>query len=305
MITVHDLTKRHGRTLVLEGLTFDVSPGKVTGFLGPNGSGKSSTIRIMLGLDKPDSGVAWINGSPMRTRSCPLREVGFFLDADYVHPSRSPRSHLRALAASNGISKQRVDDVIEMVGLDSVAGQRLGTFSLGMKQRVGLAVAMLGDPPVMILDEPANGLDPEGAHWLRSYLTACAADGRTIFVSSHVLSEMALFVDHLVVIGQGKLLADESMDEFTSKMSSAAVVRSPRSSELADTLRALGAVVRLANGELEVDGWTPEQVGQVAFQHGFEIHGLWSSKASLETAFLDLTAQAQEFKTRSRRPGGA
>lgn len=305
MITVQNLTKSHGRTLVLEGLTFHVVPGKVTGFLGPNGSGKSSTIRIMLGLDKPDSGVAWINGTPMRNRSRPLREVGFFLDADYVHPSRSPRTHLRALAASNGISKQRVDDVIEMVGLESVAHQRLGTFSLGMKQRVGLAAAALGDPPVMILDEPANGLDPEGAHWLRQYLTGCAAEGGTIFVSSHVLSDMALFVDHLIVIGGGNLLADESMDEFTSKVPSAAVVRSPRSTELAHALQALGAVVRFANGELEVDGWTPEQVGQVAFQHGFEIHGLWNTKASLESAFLALTAQDQEFRTSSPPPGDA
>ncbi len=305
MITVRNLMKSHGRTLVLDELTFDVVPGKVTGFLGPNGSGKSSTIRIMLGLDKPDSGVAWINGSPMRNRSRPLHEVGFFLDADYVHPSRNPRTHLRALAASNGIPKQRVDEVIEMVGLDSVADQRLGTFSLGMKQRVGLAAALLGDPPVMILDEPANGLDPEGVHWPRHYLTGCAAEGRTVFVSSHLLSDMALYVDHLVVIGRGKLLADESMDEFTSKASSAAVVRSPRSFELADALQALGAVVRVVNGELEVDGWTPEQVGRVAFQHGLEIHGLWSTKVSLESAFLELTDQSQEFKTSARPPGGA
>lgn len=297
MISVQHLSKSYDNKRVVDDLAFEVQAGKVTGFLGPNGSGKSTTFRLILGLDLPDAGTALINNLQIRDLKRPMREVGFLLDADYVHPSRSAKNHLRALAASNGISAKRVAEVIEAVGLSSVASKRLNTYSLGMKQRVGLAAAMLGDPPVLILDEPANGLDPEGAYWLREHLRSCAAEGRTVFVSSHVLSDMALIVDHLVVIGEGKLLADSSIEDFTSKLSTATVVRSPRASEFAEVLLSHGTSVRINNDELEIDDLTPAQVGHLAFKHGLEIHGLWSNKASLERAFLDLTSSKQQFQS--------
>jgi ABC-2 type transport system ATP-binding protein len=211
MIEVHWLTKRYGPTLAVDGLSFDVSPGAVTGFLGANGSGKSTTMRLILGLDRPDAGYAHVGGRLFRDLRWPLREVGATGEARAFHPGRSARRHLAALAASNAIPRRRVDEVLGMVGLAGVAGKRAGTFSLGMAQRLGIASALLGDPPVLLLDEPVNGLDPAGIHWIRDLLKSLAAEGRVVFVSSHLISEIALMADHLVVIGQGRLLADTSV----------------------------------------------------------------------------------------------
>jgi ABC-2 type transport system ATP-binding protein len=220
MIEVREIRKRYGATVAVDGLSFDVRPGVVTGFLGPNGSGKSTTMRMILGLDRPDAGRALINGRRYRDLGWPLREVGASLEAAAFHPGRSARAHLAALAASNGIARSRVDEVLATVGLAAVARRRAGTFSLGMAQRLGIATALLGDPPVLLMDEPANGLDPEGIHWLRTLLRSLAAAGRTVFVSSHLISEMALTADHLVVIGRGRLLADTSVTELSSRASS-------------------------------------------------------------------------------------
>jgi ABC-2 type transport system ATP-binding protein len=216
MIEVRDLTKRYGPTLAVDALSFDVRPGVVTGFLGANGSGKSTTMRLILGLDAPDRGRARIGGRPFRDLRWPLREVGALLEARAFHPGRSARDHLAALAASNGIARRRVDEVLDAVGLTSAARRRAGKFSLGMAQRLSLAAALLGDPPVLLLDEPVNGLDPAGIHWIRDLLSSLAAEGRTVFVSSHLISEMALMAERLVVIGQGRLLADTSVARMSA-----------------------------------------------------------------------------------------
>jgi len=216
MIEVSDLTKRYGSTLAVDALSFDLRPGTVTGFLGPNGSGKSTTMRLIMGLDKPDAGQARIGGRRYRDLRWPLREAGALLETRQFHPGRSARAHLAALAASNGIGRRRVDEVLDLVGLTGAAGKRAGTFSLGMAQRLGIAAALLGDPPVLLLDEPVNGLDPAGIHWIRDLLTSLAAQGRVVFVSSHLISEIALMAEHLVVIGQGRLLADTAVAELSA-----------------------------------------------------------------------------------------
>ena len=238
MIVAPGLTKTYGAKPAVDGISFTVEPGRVTGFLGPNGAGKSTTMRMILGLDRPTAGSVTVNGRRYADSPAPLREVGALLEAQAVHPGRSARNHLRWLAASNGIPAERVDEVLELVGLEKVAGQRVGKFSLGMGQRLGIAVALLGDPPVVVLDEPVNGLDPEGIRWVRNLARQLAAEGRTVFVSSHLMSEMALTADHLVVIGRGKVLADCSMSEFIADHATSYVrVRSPQRGEVADVLR--------------------------------------------------------------------
>src|SRR3954468_11640543 len=238
MIVARDLTKIYGSKVAVDGLTFTVEPGRVTGFLGPNGAGKSTTMRMVLGLDRPTAGTVTVNGHAYADSRAPLREVGALLEARALHPGRTARDHLRWLAVSNRIPAARVDEVLALVGLEAVAGQRVGQLSLGMGQRLGIAVALLGDPPVVVLDEPVNGLDPEGIRWVRNLARSLAAEGRTVFVSSHLMSEMALMADHLLVIGRGKVLADCSMSEFIAEHAASYVlVAPPQRGEVADLLR--------------------------------------------------------------------
>ncbi|MFE6050699.1 ATP-binding cassette domain-containing protein [Kitasatospora sp. NPDC056446] len=294
MIEVRDLTKRYGATLAVAGLTFTARPGQVTGFLGPNGSGKSTTLRMVLGLDAPSGGRATVNGRPYAALRRPLSEVGALLDAGAVHPARSGRHHLLALAASNGIGARRVREVLELTGLEQAARRRAGQYSLGMKQRLGLAAALLGDPPVLLLDEPVNGLDPEGVQWIRTLLRGLAAEGRTVLLSSHLLGETAVTADHLVVIGRGRLVADCSTADFLAEHARTDVlVRCARPAELARLLRAAGAVVAEEDaGALAVTGPAAAAIGELAAAHGIGVHELTLRQASLEQAFLDATDAA-------------
>jgi ABC-2 type transport system ATP-binding protein len=293
-----NLTKTYGKKTVVNDLSFDVLPGVVTGFLGPNGAGKSTTMRLLLGLDIADSGSATINGKRIGEFTSPMREVGVLLDASYLHPTRTAHNHLYALAVSNGIAKQRVSEVLALVGLGEVSRQRVGTFSLGMKQRIGLAAALLGDPSVIILDEPANGLDPEGVHWIRNFLSKLADEGRTVFVSSHLLAEMALIAEQLVVIGAGRLIAQTSLAEVTASASGSSVyVRSPQVEGLKAALENAGATVVNCGIGISVTGWEEAQIGRFAFGQGFEIHELATKTPTLEEAFLELTTSSQEYRT--------
>lgn len=297
MITVTDLSKRFGRTKAVDHLSFEVRPGTVTGFLGPNGSGKSTTMRCMLGLDRPDTGGALFSGKAYRQLSSPLHEVGSLLDAGYVHPGRSGRNHLRWLAASNRLPRSRVDEVLDLVGLTSVGGRRVKTYSLGMRQRLGLAGVLLGDPQIVVLDEPANGLDPEGIRWIRDVLVHLASQGRTVLVSSHLLSEMAQMANDLVVIGQGRLIEQCSVPEFVERHADRWVrVKSPALGALVDAAKAQGAqasVIDAATAELR--GITTAAVGELAARGGFVLHELSPQTGSLEDAFLQATAFSQEF----------
>jgi ABC-2 type transport system ATP-binding protein len=280
-------------------LTFTVRPGVVTGFLGPNGSGKSTTIRLMLGLDAPTSGDATVNGKHYRDHAAPLHEVGALLEARSVHSGRSASNHLLTLAQTHGIPRRRVNELIDLVGLHDVANKRAGQFSLGMGQRLGIASALLGDPATLILDEPVNGLDPEGIHWIRNLLKDLAAEGRTVFVSSHLMSEMALTAAQVIVIGRGRLITDISVDEFVRQASGTLVhVRSPRATELAALLEASGTLVTVdeEQGSLEVTGLTPAQIGDAANEARIAIHELTPHQASLEEAFMTLTREEIEFK---------
>jgi ABC-2 type transport system ATP-binding protein len=297
MIQALGLTKRFGRVVAVNNLSFQVPPGKVTGFLGPNGSGKSTTMRLLLGLDRADGGDSTINGKQYTELRQPVREVGALLDARYVHPTRSARNHLRAVAASNGIGSKRVDEVLDFVGLGAVARKRVGGFSLGMHQRLGLAGAVLGDPHTLLLDEPANGLDPEGIQWIRRFLKSYADQGRTVFVSSHLLSEMALMADNLVVIGRGSLISQGSVDEFVRKAAKSFVrVRSPQAPMLAELLRQEGAdVTPTSDGAIEVVGTDAQAVGELAAGHNVVLHELSNQTASLEEAFLAVTRSAVEY----------
>jgi ABC-2 type transport system ATP-binding protein len=295
MIQAKELSKRYGGTLAVDGLTFDVRPGRVTGFLGPNGSGKSTTLRMALGLDLPTAGSVTVNGCPYRRLPRPLYEVGALLDANAVHGGRSAYDHLLALAQSNRIGRRRVGEVLDLVGLAAVAGQRVGGFSLGMRQRLGIAAALLGDPGVLMLDEPVNGLDPEGIRWIRGLLRSLAAEGRTVFVSSHLMSEMAQTADHLVVIGKGRLIADRSLAEFIQGAGTGQVlVRTPDADRLATALGAEATVTREADGALLVAGLTAARVGEAAAAAGVVLHEL-SPRTSLEEAFMELTADAVEY----------
>ncbi|HXR41310.1 MAG TPA: ATP-binding cassette domain-containing protein [Acidothermaceae bacterium] len=296
MIEVRGLTKRFGDTLAVDDLTFDVPPGVVTGFLGPNGAGKSTTMRVILGLDRPTKGSALVNGHSYAKTASPMREVGALLDAKDVHGGRSARSHLLAMAQSNGIPARRVDEVLELVGLQSVANRRIKGFSLGMSQRLGIAGTMLGNPQVLLFDEPVNGLDPEGILWIRNFMKTLAHEGRTVFVSSHLMSEMALTADHLVVIGRGRLIADVSTAEFIAGGSTNHVrVRSPQHAQLAALVEAQGIAATPVDSYLELRGITCDEVGDLAAANGITIHELFQERASLEEAFMELTRDAVEY----------
>ncbi len=299
MIDAQHLTKRYGEKTAVDDMTFTVRPGVVTGFLGPNGSGKSTTMRLILGLDAPTGGAVTVNGKRYRDHPAPLHEVGVLLGARSIHTGRSARNHLLELAQTHGIPRSRVDELIELVGLHDVARKRAGQFSLGMEQRLGIASALLGDPQTVMLDEPINGLDPEGIHWIRDLLGTLAAEGRTVFLSSHLMSEMAITAEHLIIIGRGRLIRDVSVAEFVAQHSKKAVrVRSPQSRELRE--RMLGPQVRVSSDEpgvLEIEGLTASQVGQAAARNGFELHELTPYQASLEEAFMKLTRDEIEYRT--------
>ncbi|QCB49007.1 MULTISPECIES: ABC transporter ATP-binding protein [unclassified Rhodococcus (in: high G+C Gram-positive bacteria)] len=302
MIEVKGLTKQFGNTTAVEDLTFTVKPGIVTGFLGPNGAGKSTTMRMILGLDRPTSGVALIEGKPYNKIKQPLRTVGALLDAKWVHPNRSARAHLEWMAASNDIAKSRVDEVLRLVGLTDVAKKNAGGFSLGMSQRLGLAGALLGDPKVLLFDEPVNGLDPEGIVWIRKFMQRLAAEGRTVLVSSHLLSEMAQTAENLVVIGRGKLIFDSSVQDFIDHASEASVrVRSPQLDALRSALTSAGLTVREPDSAEElqpslvvVDSST-DAIGDIAGRAGIVLHELSSQRGSLEEAFMKLTGHDVQF----------
>ncbi|WP_460349388.1 ABC transporter ATP-binding protein [Actinoallomurus acanthiterrae] len=297
MIEVSGLTKRYGPKTAVNGLTFTVRPGHVTGFLGPNGAGKSTTLRMILGLNEPTSGTATVAGRPFRGRPRGLRHVGALLDAQDVHGGRTAYAHLSALARGNRIPRTRVDEVLREVGLTEVARRRIGGFSLGMRQRLGIATALLGDPPVLLFDEPINGLDPEGVRWVRGLFRRLAAEGRTVFVSSHLMSEMEHTADHLIVIGRGELIADESLAEFAARGTPQSVtVRTPDASSLTAVLAAEGASVRPDDDRaLTVTGLSATRIGELAFQHRIMLHELAPRTASLEEAFMELTADSVEY----------
>jgi ABC-2 type transport system ATP-binding protein len=303
MIEVSSITKRFGDTLAVDGLTFEVKPGQVTGFLGPNGSGKSTTMRMIMGLDRPNAGEARINGAPMGGLDWPLREVGALLEAKAIHQGRSAFNHLWALAQTNDIPRSRVDEVLDVVGLASVAHKRAGTFSLGMGQRLGIAAALLGDPSVLLFDEPINGLDPEGIRWVRNLLKGLGNEGRTVFVSSHLMSEMALTADHLVVIGRGRLIAEMPVDAFIAQSSQQFVrVRTPQPNEFGDAMRASGAtVVHEDDGALSVAGLNAQEIGDIAFQQTLALHELSPQLASLEEAFMELTRDSVDYRPEGPR----
>ncbi len=298
MIVARSLTKDYGDKRAVDGLDFTVRPGLVTGFLGPNGSGKSTTMRLILGLDAPTSGEATVNGKPYRDHAAPLHEVGVLLEARSVHTGRSAYNHLLALAQTHGIPRSRVSELIELVGLQEVAGKRAGKFSLGMGQRLGIASALIGDPQTVMLDEPVNGLDPEGIHWMRNLLRGLAAEGRTVFVSSHLMSEMALTADHLIVVGRGRLIADMSTEAFLSQASGNVVlVRSPSVRQLRELLAGPDVIVQtVVGGLIEVRGLTAAQIGDIAAAHQIPLHELTPQQASLEEAFMDITRDDVEFK---------
>ncbi len=297
MIEVRELTKRYGTTVAVDDLTFDVRPGRVTGFLGPNGSGKSTTMRTILGLDAPDSGEVLVSGRRYGRLTRPLHEVGALLDANAVHGGRSAFSHLWCIAKSNGIGRRRTAEVLAMTGLEGVAGKRVGGFSLGMKQRLGIAAALLGDPGILLFDEPVNGLDPEGILWIRQLMQSLAAEGRTVFVSSHLMSEMALTASHVVVIGRGRLIADIAVRDFVRAGTGGDVlVGSPRGAELAGLLADGGAtVVPEPDGGLSVTGLDAADIGDLAARHGIALHQLVTRVASLEKAYMELTADSVEY----------
>jgi ABC-2 type transport system ATP-binding protein len=297
MIEVRDVTKKYGTKVAVDGLSFEAKPGHVTGFLGPNGAGKSTTMRMIVGLDAPTSGQALVNGRRYVRHASPLREIGVLLEAKAVHPGRSAVSHLLALARTHGIPRRRVDEVIELAGLGSVAHKRVGAFSLGMGQRLGIATALLGDPGVVMLDEPVNGLDPEGVLWVRNLLAELAAEGRTVMLSSHLMSETALIADHLVVVGRGRLLADTTVADLTARAAGNGV---KVSSVEAPRLRALltGHDVTITSQsaeELLVTGLTPHQIGDIAAAYSVPLYQLASQQVSLEDAFMDLTRDSVEY----------
>jgi ABC-2 type transport system ATP-binding protein len=306
MITARGLTKRYGEKTAVHDLDFTVEPGVVTGFLGPNGAGKSTTMRLIVGLDRPTAGSVTVNGKPYREHAAPLHEVGLLLEAKAVHTGRSAYNHLLALAQTNNIPRSRVDELVDLVGLHDVARKRVGGFSLGMGQRLGIAAALLGDPDTVVLDEPVNGLDPEGVLWVRNLLKGLAAEGRTVFVSSHLMSEMALTAEHLIVIGRGRLIADTSVKEFVARASTDIVrVVTPQPLELRDAL--VGPDVTVATDEtttLTVRGLSNMQIGEIAARHGIVLYELTPQQASLEDAFMELTRDDVEFKAMETAPGG-
>jgi ABC-2 type transport system ATP-binding protein len=297
MIEARGLSKRYGDTHAVEDLSFAVEPGRITGFLGPNGAGKTTTMRLILGLDWPTSGSVTVNGRPFGQLAWPMREVGALLDAKAVHGGRSAYNHLLCLAQANSLPTRRVGEVLELVGLDEVAKKRSKGFSLGMAQRLGIAGALLGDPGILMFDEPVNGLDPEGILWIRNLMKALAAEGRTVFVSSHLMSEMENTADHLIVIGRGRLISDCTVDQFIAENSRQSVrVRTPQPEALVTVAAAAGGTVRDdGDGQLIVTGLDPSQLGDLAFDNGIRLHELAPVHASLEQAFMELTASSVEF----------
>jgi ABC-2 type transport system ATP-binding protein len=304
VIEAQHLTKRFGRTVAVDDLSFTLKPGSVTGFLGPNGAGKTTTMRLIVGLDSPSGGSVTVGGRPYRQLPDPLRQVGVLLDAKAVHGGRSAKAHLLCIAASNRIPASRVDEVLRLVGLEGVAHRRAGGFSLGMGQRLGIAAALLGDPGVLIFDEPVNGLDPEGIIWVRTMVRTLAAEGRTVMVSSHLMSEMAQTADRLLVIGRGKLISDSSVDEFVARSAHRSVlVRSPMTDDLGRALVDAGARVTPAGSDgLEVTGIECSVVGEVAAHHGLVLHELTPQRASLEEAFMELTRDSVEYGAGAAAP---
>ena len=299
MIAAISLTKRFGETTAVRDLSFDVRPGVVTGFLGPNGSGKSTTMRMIMGLDVPTSGSALVNGKVFAELRWPLREVGALLDAKSFHPARTGRDHLRWLALTNDIPMKRVDEVLGVVGLESAAGKRAGKYSLGMGQRLGIASALLGDPEVLLFDEPVNGLDPEGIRWVRHFLRGLAAEGRTVFVSSHLITEMSLTADHLVVIGRGSLIAETSVKDFVARSQGAAVrLVTPDPAGFSMALDQAGATVTVADdGALHVEGMSSAGIGDLAARDRLTVHELTPIAASLEDAFMELTQDSVVYRS--------
>jgi ABC-2 type transport system ATP-binding protein len=306
MIEATSLTKRYGAKTAVDGISFAVRPGQVTGFLGPNGAGKSTTMRMIVGLDRPTSGRVTVNGLPYAEHRSPLHEVGALLDAKAVHTGRSARNHLRAIAATHGIPNRRVDEVIDLTGLRSVAGKRVGGFSLGMGQRLGLAAALLGDPATLILDEPVNGLDPEGVLWVRGFVRQLAAEGRTVLLSSHLMSEMALTADHIIVIGKGRVVADSTVEGIIGQTQTYVRVKSPQIGEIA---RRLGqpdvTVTSVAADTIEVRGLAAEVIGDAAAASGLALHELTTVQGSLEDAYMNLTRDEVEYRTSVTPDAGA
>jgi ABC-2 type transport system ATP-binding protein len=299
MIDAQNISKRYGERLAVDDLTFTVRPGVVTGFLGPNGAGKSTTMRMILGLDAPSSGTVTVNGKAYNQLAAPLHEIGAMLEARAIHTGRSAYNHLLAMAQTHGIPRARVDEVIDLVGLRSVARKRAGGFSLGMGQRLGIASALLGDPGTVILDEPANGLDPEGILWIRTLLKRLAADGRTVFLSSHLMSEIALTAEHVIVVGRGRLIADTSVADIVAQASQNAAVRvrTPNAALLREVLAADGrAVTSVERGVLEIHGLSSEAIGEIAARSGIVLHELTPRTASLEDAYMALTGDSVEFR---------
>jgi ABC-2 type transport system ATP-binding protein len=297
MIEAQGLTKKYGDTLAVDNLSFTVEPGRITGFLGPNGAGKTTTMRLILGLDRPTSGTVTVDGKPFGRHPWPMREIGALLDAKAVHGGRSAYNHLLCVAQTNNLPRRRIGEVLELVGLSDVAKKRSKGFSLGMGQRLGIAGALLGDPKILMFDEPVNGLDPEGILWIRNLMKALASEGRTVFVSSHLMSEMENTADHLIVIGRGRLISDCSTAEFIAANSRQSVrVRTPQPDELTLLATAAGATVRdEAGGAIVLLGMTAAQVGDLAFENGIRLHELAPEQASLEEAFMELTASSVEF----------
>jgi ABC-2 type transport system ATP-binding protein len=298
LIEAKGLSKRYGETVAVDDLSFTIAPGKVTGFLGPNGAGKSTTMRLILGLDRPTKGSVTVNGTPYIAHRRPLFEVGALLEAKAIHGGRTAYNHLLAIAQSNHISRKRIDEVLDLVGLTSVANKRAKGFSLGMGQRLGIATALLADPSILILDEPVNGLDPEGILWVRNLLKHMATQGKTVFVSSHLMSEMALTADHLLVIGRGHLIADAAVDEVIRMSSSSHIrVRSPQAGGLAKLItKNHGTPVTSPDGALSVTGMTAEAIGELAAANGVVLHELAMVQASLEEAFMELTEDSVDFR---------
>jgi ABC-2 type transport system ATP-binding protein len=306
MIEVRGLTKKYGAKVAVNDLTFAIESGRVTGFLGPNGAGKTTTMRLILGLDYPDAGTVTLDGRRYQGLDYPMREVGALLDAKAVHGGRSAYNHLLCLAQTNNLPKRRVGEVLELVGLSEVARKRSKGFSLGMSQRLGIAATLLGDPQVLMFDEPVNGLDPEGILWIRNLMKALAVEGRTVFVSSHLMSEMENTADHLIVIGKGKLIADCTMAEFIARSSGAAVrVRTPSPDQLVLALTGKGGTATSdGDGSLLVRGMTTEAVGDIAFEQGIRLHELSLMRASLEEAYMEVTADSVEYHAEVQ-PGAA
>jgi len=298
MIEARGLSKRYGGTLAVDDLSFTVEPGKITGFVGPNGAGKTTTMRLILGLDRPSGGTVTVNGRPFRELAAPMREVGALLDAKAVHGGRSAYNHLLCLAQASKLPKRRVNEVLALVGLSDVAGKRSRGFSLGMGQRLGIAAALLGDPKILMFDEPVNGLDPEGILWIRSLMKALASEGRTVFVSSHLMSGMENTADHLIVIGRGKLISDCTVAGFIAANSAQSVrVRTPQRGTMIGLAASVGCTARdVGDGSLIVHGLDPEQLGDLAFEHEIKLHELTPVTASLEQAFMDLTAASVDFR---------